>query len=244
MGAMGLRTAEFDGVRLPCAVEGCDRTAYARGLCGMHHKRWQRHGDVKADEPPRGTPKPCTVDGCDKPHEAQGLCHGHFQRLLRTGEVKPEEPLRQRGMHTECTVEGCDRRPRCRGLCPAHYKRWQKHGDVQADVPIRDGKGGLSHGYLKVPVPPDLRRLSGGEHSIGQHRLVMAQHLGRPLERDEVVHHKNGNRTDNRIENLELWSTAHPKGQHVHDKVRFALEMLRRYRPNALVQELRDVIDM
>ncbi len=122
------------------------------------------------------------------------------------------------------------------GLCGTHYKRALKHGDPRADVPIRiaRGDGGLSHGYWKVPVPPRLRHLTNGEPTIAEHRLVMAQVLGRPLHPDEVVHHRNGDRTDNRPENLELWSTYQPKGQRVEDKVDYALEMLRRYRPDLL----------
>ena len=43
-----------------------------------------------------------------------------------------------------------------------------------------------------------------------------------------------GNRQDNRIKNLELWSKAQPAGQRVEDKVVYALEILRQYAPEYL----------
>jgi hypothetical protein len=62
----------------------------------------------------------------------------------------------------------------------------------------------------------------------------MAQMLGRPLRDDESVHHKNGNRLDNRPENLELWSRWQPSGQRVEDRISDAFNMLLRYAPSML----------
>lgn len=70
---------------------------------------------------------------------------------------------------------------------------------------------------------------TGKKQSILEHRFVMEQQIGRPLLPDETVHHINGARDDNRPENLELWSSSHPTGQRVADKVEWAKMILARY---------------
>ena len=59
----------------------------------------------------------------------------------------------------------------------------------------------------------------------------MERCIGRPLESHEQVHHRNGVKTDNDIQNLQLWSTSHPAGQSIPDKVWWAKEVIGLYGP-------------
>ncbi len=195
----------------------------------MHYKRWLRTG-----MPTRGAERAeCDVDGCTRPAKSRGWCHAHYQRWRTHGDVLEDRPLRAAG---PCSVDGCDRQRYARGLCNTHYRRLLNTGDARADEPIRvvTGAGYDDNGYWVVPLAEPERWLANGENRIPEHRLVMARHLGRALTTDEVVHHLNGDRTDNRLANLELWSTSHPSGQRIEDKVDHALDLLRRYAPERL----------
>ena len=93
--------------------------------------------------------------------------------------------------------ETCSRK--CKGI---------KQKKVQIGENAANWKGGIEkhkRGYLLQYAPNHPNAING---KVMQHRLIFEKHIGRYLEKNEVIHHINENKTDNRIDNLELMNRS------------------------------------
>ena len=107
-------------------------------------------------------------------------------------------------------------------------KRRYVHGHKKIGIGSPNYKTGKFKnwgGYVYVKCPdlnnPRARKKDG---YIFEHVLVMEKHLGRHLERNEIVHHKNHIRDDNRIENLELMSHSKHAAYHFKERLKIYKE--------------------
>jgi hypothetical protein len=147
----------------------------------------------------------------------KGLCNAHY---LRQGTPTANDPVKQ--YLNKCSIANCQYQECQAGICPMHKTRIAKHSD-----PHHNEHTGRyiekRSGYVYILV--------NHEHIL-EHRAVMENHLGRKLLPEENVHHKNGVKDDNRLENLEIWNTAQPSGQRISDKLVWARQIVELYEQN------------
>jgi hypothetical protein len=174
----------------------------------------------------------CYAEQCEKPVKSLGLCSAHWKRLKTHGDInKVNKRGGQNKIYDACQVEGCQQPHQARGMCLKHYRRWSLYGDPQIRRNPEVPQGAQLYVYIPAPEGHLNATKSG---LIAEHRLVMSEMIGRALLPGENVHHKNGDKKDNRPENLELWNTAQPAGQRLSDKVEFAVMILKLYAPELL----------
>lgn len=191
-----------------CEESGCQKPVTSRNKCGHHYDHFLR------SDPSR---EPCIEDGCDRKGVTRDRCSKHYQLRRKDGVFGGEE----------CSWGSCGRVALIRGLCTGHNAQSSRGEDLKKlkpRLPVGDWgqRYRTVHGYVR-----QHRRLPDGTREARlEHRHIMEEHLGRKLKPEESVHHRNGIRHDNRLENLEYWPSKHLKGQRAQDLVRFALEIL------------------
>ena len=148
----------------------------------------------------------CIVENCNKNRQGYGYCRKHYNRYKKYGGVG-EEVLSRRppGKFIKCSVEECNKNTYGKNnLCEKHYMRLKTNGSV-LDIAMKRAPNG--NGYINSY---GYRIFKFGQKRIPEHRYIMQQHMGRELDVLEHVHHINGDKLDNRIENLIIIE----KGEH------------------------------
>lgn len=246
-------------MKVECSKDGCGLTAKKRGLCGKHYLHARRHGRL-ADHTPmhRGnypwrsvelrsdaSPDICKASDCNEKPVARGFCRNCYTRMRRLGTIKTDQLDKQIQINSipHCSVDGCRNKPKHGGLCSSHYHRKFRYGDPTF-IPDRTKDRGRpkidARGYRVLYKPGHPMARQNGY--VFEHRLVVAEIIGRMLRPEENIHHVNGGRADNRRENLQLWTSSHPSGQRIQDLVAWAKEILVLY-PDDLVGRLNAAVD-
>ena len=195
-----------------CTIPECHRTDIkGRGLCLKHYWWAKSRGILDSfalkNRPQRG--RTCDVDGCEKGAHHGAFCSMHTERKRRTGEVGSAEPRKDVSGIKTCSVDGCGRTKYGLGFCTMHYARFKNDGTPGPVGTTRRkrGDGSIEQGYRSFAVNGKRER---------EHRMVwMAAHG--PIPDEYVIHHKNGNKLDNRLENLEMMTRGEHRRHHHHD---------------------------
>ena len=145
---------------------------------------------------------------------------------VANGKVKSCGCIKQ-SIFRQCKAEGCITTSKTtkinNGYCNLHYQRIKRNKSITLTRRER-GTGSIDdNGYVVIQI---------NGKTYKEHRLIIEQHIGRKLLPTENIHHLNGNRSDNRIENLEIWNISQPPGQRIEDKIKWAKEILAHYNPD------------
>lgn len=131
-------------------------------------------------------PRNAVIVYCGKECYREARKSGKYEKVLWTEDMRKKMSEQYKGAGN----------PMC-GKTP--WNTGRKRPEIQGEKHWNYKGGWLQSGYKYVCI--------NGEQ-LAEHRYLMEQHFGRKLEEDEIVHHINGNRTDNRIENLEVVTRA------------------------------------
>lgn len=209
-----------------CSFENCNNPVLARGLCRKHYQQAKKKGLIS--NLPKVNGGKCKAEGCNNIARGSGYCGTHYDRYKKYGDPLGLDP-RVRNKDKVCIVQGCKNEVKAKGLCGKHRNKLKKYGNplFESEWSKKRNKKKVVDGYVHIYVGKHPMANRSGR--VPEHRYVVSQQLGRNLEKFETVHHKNGDKTDNRPENLELWCGNHQPGQRVEELVEWAEKILKLY---------------
>jgi hypothetical protein len=114
----------------------------------------------------------------------------------------------------ECSEQDCLNVAIARGLCNKHYQRWLKYNRDKVRRYSREGFIVRKNGYRAIWAPDHPMANSDGY--VAEHRMVVHD-AGIPIPPGHHVHHKNGDKRDNRLENLEVALASDHHRTHVRE---------------------------
>ena len=155
-----------------------------------------------------------SVHGALKKAGAKMRPRGNWERVTTTDEAK-EISVQYHELVSQAAVavlRGISNTRVSRALRMAGHATGCKSGSAHPSW--KGGRCAAPGGYIQVWVSSDdpLNCMAQRNGYVMEHRLVMARSLGRPLLSDETIHHINGDRKDNKLNNLQLRFGKHGKG--------------------------------
>lgn len=170
-------------------------------------------------------------------HSTKDCCYQCYRLIKQYGKAVPDHWTRK---CIYCDIKFFSKCYNVKYCTECAYKfrlkrnliNYRRKNSIDNGQPIKckkpNGSGHLSkNGYVYITKVGHPNAKAKGR--MFEHTFVMSEHLKRPLSKMESVHHKNGIKNDNRIDNLELWSRFHPTGQRVIDKIEWAKSFLEEY---------------
>lgn len=186
-----------------CEFEGCDRKHRTKGYCASHYSQFRLGKELTPLKPRGDGSQGCKFEGCEQKHHSNGYCRIHSKQKRKGKELKPKLILYRYPEDWEFNYD------RVNEILYYEPKTGELHWKVNIattrlkDVPANNISGS---GYKSVCI-------NGKQYQA--HRIIYMLEASEKKCRSEgaayremprngdTIHHKNGNRLDNRIENLE-----------------------------------------
>ncbi|WP_425290997.1 HNH endonuclease [Spirosoma linguale] len=224
-----------------CIVNECERSAKALGYCSAHYERLKKGSGLNPAKPIRKSAVSVTDeelrDAVKLTKSWRGLLNYLGFATMSGARKAIQNRVKKLGLdishypiqnpRVKCLIEGCTELNHSKDYCLRHYGFLKRNGDPLKII-ITGKRRYDAYGYIMLDRK-DHPFVTSKTGRIFEHRLIMSEKLGRALLTDEQVHHKNSQRQDNRIDNLELWSTNQPIGGRVKDLIKWAKEILAIY---------------